>query len=272
MVHRESIGKVVGENGKTYKPQLVNNGDGTFRFDFEIATEGTEGINDITSQENIQIPFMYPRKDEKGNLIFTYTTVKNFENNDGIPSVTIPNKDIKGNQGEPGALKVSMVVSKDYLKQNLSNLKTDTVYIVINQDNNSDTSNNEENNILDGTEAYIVYATKNDNGTESRKLIAIESLVNLTNYCTTDEMESHVNSEIASQIGDILSQQQAIFNVLNNGIEIDDSPAVPIDSVVNVMSETAVEALKEELYNALAEYIKESDIVFDAESGEITIH
>lgn len=270
MVHKESIGRVVGEAGKTYKPELTQQDDGTFELKF--STQDIDENLDEVQYSNLIIPYIvpevvgeYPDKE----IQFKIETTNGFSTNN-IES--IPFSELKGDKGEDGSIAVNTSYSLNELKENIDTydaetgnyiLSSDVIYITAKKNTDDDTVDEE-------TDAYIIY--EDDNG--QRHLEQISSIINWSDYYTKVEgqaLEESIQASIDARLSYIHEQQQAIYNTLGNNISINESDYTLGDNVINVMSDASVEELRQQIVEELQEYVKENDIAFDNQTGTINI-
>jgi len=249
MVHKESIGRVLGENGKTYIPSVNDNENGSFSFSF------TDGENTING-EDIKIPFVIPTPTDDKGLEFYVGTIDDIETN-GLP--TFSHDDLKGDTGT-SAIDIKAIDLNNY---NLDELSLDTIYIDVQDDTD------ENDNIDTQVNAYIVHENEG-----TRKLEQINSVIDFSNFYTKSEIdtqEANIIQYINNQINDVADSQQRIIQILNTGLTMTDEDYTTNNNVVNVMSEASIEDVKNQIYEELKEYVKENDIQFDNETGMINI-
>ena len=268
MAYREELGKVVGDNGDTYTPtRIINNEDGTISIEFT----NEQGVT-VSPEGSIHLPYLVPViDDEGGNIVFVpekdaadFEDSLNNGNNEPYNYPTIPLEDIKGDPGEKGDIEVEFL-PLDWM-DNIDNLEPNKIYLDIQPDDIVDDGINDEVN------AYIVV----DDGNGNKTLNTINKMINLSGYATQENLTTNIQDVyqyIESNIQCVVSEQREIYNMLNNGIEIDDNEiqAQPSESTINVMSDASVEELRLQILNELQEYIKESEITFDSDTGEIKI-
>lgn len=248
MVHRESIGKVVGNDGDTYKPnRIIGQNDNTLQIEF---INSNDELDVITPNSNAKMPYYTPVvvTDNNGDKKIT------FELNSNAPPSEIPFSEIKGDTGATGSIKIEFIDLSDTIDVN--ELNTDTLYLDTQTDDDSDKKE---------LSTYVVIEKDGQ-----KKLKAINSIVDLSNYCTQGDL-TQLRGEIDSLFSTIRNEQQSIYNTLTNGIQITESDYTLGDNVINVMSDASVEDLRQQIYEELQDYVRESDIVFDSETGTINI-
>ena len=258
MVHKESIGRVMGEAGKTYIPSVNDNGDGTFSFSF---SEGNE--TDINNGVTIKAPYVIPYVHTEGGNKYLKFRVDTEEE---IDNISIPYSDLKGEDGI-ATIDVQAINLNNYdnISTLLDELSLSTIYIDIqNDDDNND-------NIDSNINAYIVYE---DPISHQRKLEQINSVISFDNFYTKDEIDtkySTMEAYVQQQVAGVINEQQQINELLNDGYTIEEEDYTLNNNVVNVMSDASIEDVKSQIYEELKEYVKESDIVFNEETGALNI-
>ena len=259
MVHKESIGRVMGEAGKTYIPSVNDNGDGTFSFTFRAETSANID-NVINDSANIRAPFIIPHivtENEEKVLKFKLGTEEDLNN---LNNIAIPYSELKGEDGI-STIGIETIDLTDY---SLDDLLLNTIYIdVKTDDNNAD-------NIDENVNAYIVYE---DHISHQRKLEQINS-IGFDKFYTKSEIDDkydEIVDYIGQQVAGVIHEQGQINNLLNNGLTIQQEEYTSNDNVVNVMSDASIEDVKSQIYEELKEYVKESDIVFNEETGTLNI-
>ena len=269
MVHKESIGRVVGEAGKTYKPEFTQQDDGTFELKFS-AQNIDEDLDEV-QYSNLIIPYIVPEvvgdyPDKK--IQFKIETTNKFSVNNIEP---ISFSELKGDKGEDGSIAINTSYSLSELKENIDirDIETDdyilssgVIYITAKK-------NTDDDEVDEETDAYIIY--ENDG---QRRLEQISSIINWSDYYTKIEgqaLEESIQASIDARLSYIHEQQQAIYNTLGNNINITESDYTLGDNVINVMSDASVEELRQQIVEELQEYVKENDIAFDNQTGTINI-
>lgn len=269
MAYKEELGKVVGDDGDTYTPtRIINNENGTINIEFTNQQGST-----VIPEGDIQLPYLVPVVDNKGgNIVFVpendamdFKDSLNSGDSGPYNYPTIPLEDIKGDPGEKGDIEVEFL-PLNQMVDNINRLKPNKIYLDIQPDDIIDDGINDEVN------AYIVV----DDGNGNKTLNTINKMINLSGYVTQEALTTNIediHEYIESNIQCVVSEQREIYNMLNNGIEIDDNEiqAQPSESTINVMSDASVEELRLQILNELQEYIKESEITFDSNTGKINI-
>lgn len=258
MVHKESIGKVIGNDGKTYKPIISQSSDGSECFFTFQLVDGTPPET-IDEAQPINLPYLYPEAAENG-IEFHVGVWNPLEQ---VSTPTIPYSELKGPKGDDGKINVEIV---DFTEIDLTAtdnngdyvFKDNTIYIDV-----------ADNVIGDTVDAWVIYTDTNN----TRQLQKINSVINLGNYYTKTEIDdktTEINNRINREVSNIMSQQQSIYSILTEGTIIADEDYTTGENVINVMSDASVEDLKNQIYQELENYIRDNDLTLDVDSGRIT--
>ncbi len=248
MVHKESIGRVVGYDGKTYAPTVVQSGD---KVRFEFSKIINENAEETISSQDIILPYFYPTQTDTG-IKFVLKTEETT-----VPE-EIPWSKIKGERGPSGKLNVQIINDVSEIDLDAEGAD-DTIYI--------DISSQENEAIKDRVDAWVVYIDDNDN----RSLKKINSVIDLTDYYTISQVNTKVSADISNAISGTLAQQQAIYNTLTNGIEINTTEYTSNANVINIISDVTVDGLREEILEMLKKYIKTDALNFDYDDGTLYV-
>ena len=167
MVRKESIGKVVGDDGKTYRPSVTQEGNGSkVRFTFE-RTPNKNTEETITSSDII-LPYFHPKSTPDG-LLFSVTTDVS---SDIAESLLIPWDQIRGKQGPSGKLDVKIIDDIDTLREELNETEIvvidgaemtqyvhsdDTIYLDVSKKDET------REGYKDKIDAWVIYTDANDN-------------------------------------------------------------------------------------------------------------
>ena len=219
MPYSESIGKVVGKDGKTYKPAIEKKEgtSNTIRFTFSEEEGPVEPVE-------IKLPVISGRVDKDSNqYIFEY--VQEDINQDGVILQSINLKDLEGKMGPAGKVEVGTVnINKDDI------LKTNDVLFTTNGD--FKTSGKFFNDDNEYKKLYIItsddieelrrdtYIAEYDDTSKTTQWTRINDAINISEYVTLEEYRAF-KEEIDTKMTCIASQQKAIKDILRNGIDVE---------------------------------------------------
>ena len=154
-------------------------------------------------------------------------------------------------------------IIEDGVTKNVYIYSDDTIYLDVSKENKG---------LTDEISAWVIYTddTITDEN-EKRLLKPINSVIDLTNYYTIPEVDTKVSADISNAITGALAQQQAIYNTLTNGIEINTTEYTSNANVINIISDVTVEGLREEILEMLKKYIKTDALNFDYDDGTLYV-
>ena len=174
MVYKQSIGRVVGEPGKTYIP-TVSSDNGILNIDFE-ATDTNE--NNDTVSSSIVLPYIVPyRDDEEGKIKFRVESLTS-SNNIQLPEISFD--DIEGPQGPTGEIAIEFIDVND-ANFDIEDLEFNTIYV--------DTENNAQSGDID------TYVLKEDAG-GNKVLKKISAIIDLSRYYTKTEVNTEIDKVV----------------------------------------------------------------------------